>query len=386
MRTRTLLIYGSVFFACTGVLLLNSCSNNDMSVTPNINEIDESGWNSLRESAFKTFADAQQEFFTDVPSVLDVKKLTPKDLLETVSAPAGVDSVVWNHVEADTQKVFSEPATEDYNVKEKILSLAWESQYSGDNSKLMAYLKENNLYEKYLEIMAKYNINQLSKSLSLRKKDLSIDKFLSSDFLDGDIFLRYDKGGSSSGSINGVGWLIPGKWDHAGFMDTKKRNSGSSNFILSASPYNDQDNSGTVFSARVGYDKIDGYWTASQEVSVTRVNGANSNQRRAAVEFCQKFIGLPFDPITDRLSNDKFYCSKVVYRGWLSQGYEIEPHKDSFTGIPWVYVPSGIAWKTMKIGFFTVAYPVVIFSLWKDTWVTPTDLSEDDNTSCIATF
>jgi hypothetical protein len=94
----------------------------------------------------------------------------------------------------------------------------------------------------------------------------------------------------------------------------------------------------------------------------------------------------PWSPLVSRKSNAEFYCSKVVYRGWLSQGYELEPHYSSVTGLPWITIWVFDHWDYKKVWFVKIYYPVFRREVIKDIWVTPTDLDACSSTTRIATY
>jgi hypothetical protein len=309
------------------------------------------------------------------------KKLTVKEIMDTLTPPEGADSVAWDAFVVDSSSgTYKELTPDEYDVQEQIAVLAYEAQYSGDDSKLVSFLKEKGLYDKLQDIIKKYGIEQHSKNLSMSRKAVSQKWFSSPNFIAGDIFLKYDPSSSSEAAVLNV--IIPGKWGHAAFLDTDKRDFGYENFLLSASNETDEPK-GFLTLGRVGYDKTIGYWTGAKEVSVHRVKNASSAQRKAAIKYSAKFIDKPFGFVTTRKADDEFYCSKLVYRGWKSQGYELEPHKDSFTGLPWIIGPTDVRWDYKTVWGVRIYYPVIIMDYWPDIWVTPTDLCETDKTSVV---
>lgn len=213
-----------------------------------------------------------------------------------------------------------------------------------------------------------------------------MDVFRSNNYINGDIFLKYDKSSSSSSNSsssssssgsNILNWLIPGKWGHAAFLDVDKRAEGGNNYLLSASNETDQPNDGKM--GRVGYDRVDGYWSKATEIGIYRVKNLNISKRRAAIVNAANYINKPWSVNTTRSSNDEFYCSKIVYRGWLLQGVEIEPHKISGTNMPWPKVLSFWRWNRKKVGFIWITYPEFRWVEITDFWVTPTDLADDND-------
>jgi hypothetical protein len=274
---------------------------------------------------------------------------------------------------------------------------------------LQNYLQEVGLYDKLLEIISKYNLEQHTKNLSIKRKAISKDKFLNAAFRNGDIFVKSDassadiSGGSvvagstsialgssvTSGAsvvlIGNLSLLILGKWGHAAFLDIQKRGKNDNHFLLSSS--NETDTyKGDWWNAlgRVGHDKVEGYWTNATEVAVTRPVNSTSAQGLAAITYAKQFSGKPWGIIASRTDNTIFYCSKLVYRGWLSQGYELEPHRYDSNGLSWVSYPVFDHWAYTKVWFVKVYYPVFRTEYISDTWVTPKNLY--DATDKIASF
>ncbi len=336
----------------------------------------------MKKDATDAFEQAQLEFFEGVPGFFDQKRLTPKEILDTMSIPADADSIDWNPVYEHIEYAEVDPS--DFGVKEKIIALAFEASYSNDTEKLVEYLEEQNLYQKFEEVSQKYNLEQHAKNLRIHRK--AIDPYFFTRlgvYENGDIFLKYDQSSSnssgsndagSSGGSNLLNVLIPGKWGHAAFYDANKRAYSDNYFLLSAS---NQVEDGGI---KVGHDKIIGYWADATETAVYRVSNASAAARQGAINYSLQFKGKPFSFFTSRTSNSEFYCSKLVYRGWLSQGYELEPHYSSITKLPWLPI-IGVRWDSKKIGFFRIYYPVfVVVDYIKDIWITPTDLADDNDT------
>jgi hypothetical protein len=408
---------------------LSSCmKEDDVTPEPVIAEIEDSEWAQVKENAFKAFDDARAEFFAGIPSAFDAKKLKPKGIQDIADLPAPPtedgDEVTYEIEYSDTVS-YSEISEEEYDVQEKIQALAMESQLTGDATALQEYLQEVGLYDRFLEISSKYNLEQHAKNLIVKRKAIAISKFKNAAFRDGDIFVKSDisssaiSGGSaalgsssiSSGSsvatgassilIGTLGYLILGKWGHAGFLDKERRDKKSNYFILSSSNETDTHEeyqltfsdvvslilnplSSVKLAGHVGHDKVEGYWTNATEVAVTRPRGSTAAQGSAAITYAKQFFGKPWGIQTTRTDNSIFYCSKLVYRGWLSQGYELEPHKYDSSGLWWVPYPVFSHWAYKKVWFAKIWYPVFRTEYIKDTWVTPKNLY--DSTDKIASF
>ncbi|MBN2442345.1 MAG: hypothetical protein JXJ04_13405 [Spirochaetales bacterium] len=238
----------------------------------------------------------------------------------------------------------SEPGEQGWSVKDTVIGLAWNALYTGDTTELAAYLKKSGLYEKYEKIVKQYDLEECRKILNTPSGVTAPDSrnqpasfFTSSSRYDGDIFLC--TGGNSSAIILGV--FIPGHWSHAGMMD-RAAPSGSSP-ILSAS-------NETSHGFGVGYETIT-KWTAKSSVIAMRVNGYTSAKGRGAINYGKTFLGRDFSFFTTRDSNDYWYCSKLVWRAWKSQGKDLEYNT-------WYYL--------------------------RGVWVTPSDIYDDSDTYRVA--
>ncbi|MCK4260129.1 MAG: hypothetical protein KAX49_14210 [Halanaerobiales bacterium] len=293
-----------ILIALFSLLLISGCSfiNKDVdNVGQSISEI--KNIQAAKEEAHETFATAHEEFFDGVPSIVD--------------RGSDVESL----------------SVEEWGVKEYIIGYAFEAYNTGNVTKLENFLKEQGLYEKYRAVVEKYDLEEQQNVLDMRPSTISTQSFPINDFdnyLDGDVFVCY--GGSSSAKL--IGFFIPGTWKHAGFLDTQAPDMNAP--ILTAS---DETTSGFC----VGYEtKLK--WSEKTAVSVWRPYGRTYTKARAALNYSKQFVGKPYSVFTSRSSNDDWYCSKVVYRGWLSQGINLEDEG------------------------------------WLDTWVTPSNLAEDGMT------
>jgi hypothetical protein len=397
------------------LIVASSCmKEDDIMPEPVITEIEDSEWTQIKDNAFKAFDDARAEFFAGIPSAFDAKKLKPKGIqdVEDIPAPPVEDGdEISYEVEYSDSVSYSEITEEEYDVQEKIQALAMESQLTGDATALQEYLQEVGLYDRFLEIVSKYNLEQHTKNLIVKRKAISKSKFNNLAFRDGDVFVKNDAssavisgGSAAAGStsialgssttvgtslilVGTLGNLILGKWGHAAFLDVQKRGKNDNHFLLSSSNETDTYESNPLprnlieiptlkFLGRVGYDKVEGYWTNATEVAVTRPRNSTAVQGRAAIAYARQFSDKPWGIITTRPDNSIFYCSKLVYRGWLSQGYELEPHKYDSSNLPWVPYPAFDHWAYKKVWFVKIWYPVFRTEYIRDTWITPKNLYE----------
>lgn len=399
----------SIAFAAAGALLLNSCFNGNEPVSADIKELDQSNWLQMRDAAQDAMSKACNEFYKGLPSAFD-HKLTPKDVANgTVEGvtEAPTDSVAWDKAVIDT---VNEPAAElspdQYGLKENIEALALEAYNTSDTTKLVQFLKDNGLYERYQEICDKYNLDYHAKNLAMRPKEkkLTDDQLFYGGWQAGDVLACYTN--SSSGSTGPLGWLIPGKWKHAGFWDKEIRDRGDRWCVLSASDKvwqtgkfgtgssgsasgsssggSSNGSSGSSISsgsgssasgkaACVGYESS-AQWSNETEFTIERVSGSSNGQ--AAINYSRQFINRDFSFFTTREADDKFYCSKTVYRGWLSQGKNIEDQSNWGRKL--------VFWKwtcgAKVFGTCVFSYPEYKWVPDPDTWVTPADLINSSET------
>jgi hypothetical protein len=224
-----------------------------------------------------------------------------------------------------------------FSLQDQITGLAWEAYLSGDSSELMDFLESRNLTSLYENIVQEYAIADANEVLGKKAETRAITETFFDSYIDGDVFLSYSKEDSSSKLI---GFFIPGHWKHAGFMDrTNPWNSDPNWCVLSA-------NSGTTHGFAVGYESR-AKWAASTAVAGLRVRGRTDTKARAALDYSRQYLGQPYSVFTSRSSNSSWYCSKVVWRGWDSQGIDLEYNT-------WYY--------------------------WRGQWVTPQDLWDDSDT------
>lgn len=61
-----------------------------------------------------------------------------------------------------------------------------------------------------------------------------------------------------------------------------------------------------------------------KKIKGLQVSGATVTQKANAVSYAEKQIGKPYTLATTHWTEDKWYCSKLVWRSWYNQGYDIE--------------------------------------------------------------
>lgn len=216
-------------------------------------------------------------------------------------------------------------------VKEQLIGLAFEAYNSGNDEKLISYMKEQNLYEQYLQIEKDYGLDEANEAIAEKRGMSAESRAVSTSFFNnvanGEILLTIDASGS--GSIVGV--LIPGTWKHAGMWSTLQQRS-----------YSISDFTGT----KVGFETIP-YLTGKKYLSVWRPKAYTAARATGAVTFAHTQLGKPFDFFKGRSDFSAYYCSKLVWKSWLTQGINLEVIR------------------------------------WFDPWVTPNDLAYDGKTTFI---
>ncbi|PID94726.1 MAG: hypothetical protein CSA89_00760 [Bacteroidales bacterium] len=397
------------------MFLMSACSKEACEFYPKKGELkqEQTQLKSVGSEYLDPFLEARREFFAKVlkvkgengkpytmdelyaislsKSVKDVIARVPKDekefrALNLPRPPKEATSIDYTPVISEDKEPM-DYSPESFGLIGKIQGLVMEAKVTGDDTKFIRFLRSNDLYDIYQDIVKKYMIEERAGEESLKAcsgyEPVTFDNLKSNKFIDGDVFVKYDdyssnssnnsSSGSSSGS-NFLNWIIPGHWGHGAFLDVKKRQKADNYFLLSAS--NEVEQGGT----KVGYDKVDGYWSIATEVAVCRVKNQSQYRRRASIEYSKQFIGRDFTFFCKRMTNSHFYCSKVVYRGWLSQGVELEPHDNWFTIYKfwrWNYKKKwGIKWW----------YPEFKAVKVKDFWVTPSDLYNDNDVKLIQKF
>ncbi len=254
-------------------------------------------------------------------------------------------------------------------------------EINGETNAADNYLKEIGLYDEAIEIAEKYNLEEAVKTIYSRTREDVATRNQTDDFYlntnnlkTGDILLSI---GQSSQITSLVALVIPGTWKHAGIMDRRRIELGENQwFIYSASDKTAESKEVvdkiTIFGitiwekkrgACVGWESRQ-QWKDEAKVSAYRVKNYTEQKGEAALDyvlqFRQKpygmlktevvyvpgrwtwgiigtFFGIPiwgwiwFLPryetrITSvkRNENDYWYCTKLCYRAWLSQGINIE--------------------------------------------------------------
>jgi len=391
--------YSNISFRLISILLFiilttTSCKKDELSaIETNNNNIDVNKPLRIDDDIYAKFKDARDAFYDGIPSAYDMSNYDIDILLANITPPEMEegDSISWEPEYIETEDMI-ELDPDQYGIKENIQALAYQASITGNSTSLFKYLSSVGLMSKYNSVFSGFNLQDLIDFILSQMQSLPPSRFESEEYIDGDIFLKYDvsSSGSSNGSSSGSnlsGWLTPGKYGHAAYLDNDKRSGGGNFYLESASNETDEQVANPVaIGGRVGYDKVIGYWSEATEVAVSRVQNSNPSQRTAAVNSMHQYFGNEWGIFNKRSTSGDFYCSKVVYRGWLSQGIELEPHIISGTSMPWIRVPAFSHWAYKWVWFVKVWYPVFHMVTIKDAWVTPSDLDDDNQTIRIDAF
>jgi uncharacterized protein YycO len=303
-----------LFFSTIIILCFASCSL-DMSAPA------EKDDNPYSESAFEQ---AVQDFLKELPSgeedfLNDLEKYIDGNVLDEA-------------MESTEGEEILEMPESAMGVREKVRAYMYEAYYTGDAAKLEEYLKEHGLYDRFSAILKEYGIKNTGLSRTsfydlddideiiekIKKQRRERRELIEKAALTGDILL-----GGGNGSLDIAAAFIPGTYKHAGIVDkTGRWRDNKELCVLSAS--NECDTSGFM-DANVGFEKID-HWVKRSKMALYRVkqrdvDGANAAR---ALKYGYQFVGRDFDFFTKRMSNKKWYCSKLVWRCWYSQGVDLD--------------------------------------------------------------
>lgn len=74
-----------------------------------------------------------------------------------------------------------------------------------------------------------------------------------------------------------------------------------------------------------GVDYRDNNWPSRyNRIKGLQVDNSTSSEKSNAVAYADKQIGKPYNLLTTHWTEDEWYCSKLVWRAWYEQGYDIE--------------------------------------------------------------
>lgn len=126
-----------------------------------------------------------------------------------------------------------------------------------------------------------------------------------------DICLEGDGGGEPDPTTHDPGNImmaLDSITDHVGIIKDRY-------YIIDAHPAN----------SNGGVDYTPNNWeTRYNELKGLVVIGATAEEKAAAVSYATQQIGEPYDITSGHWTEDEWYCSKLVWRAWYEQGYDIE--------------------------------------------------------------
>lgn len=251
---------------------------------------------------------------------------------------------------------------DDLGLKEQIQLLAYEAANTGDDTKLKILLSDNDLLDKYNDLLEKYNIPKMNEKLAYTEKSRSfgLPKYTKKyapqwmwNLQMGDILLMHEPGSFFAG-------LVPGRWDHAGIVDTRGWGSRNDLRVLSCGAYNET-HSKVAFDVRyacVGYESLYHYASIGKTAAY-RVRSTTSTQRRKALDYMKQFLGRKYSLLSSKSNTSTFNCCEVPYRAWLSQGRTIQ-------------APNG-SWKWFGKTYYTYGSSIL-----------PSELADDNDTYFVA--
>ncbi|MCQ2598096.1 MAG: hypothetical protein MJ181_09635 [Treponema sp.] len=250
----------------------------------------------------------------------------------------------------------AEMTEEQAEIRNSIIAAGFEALATGaDDAAVVELLKENGLYESCMDIIEKYDLEEVqkvmdTKSTSARKISASLIG-PNSSIPTGAVLLSHGNGSSTNGSSAAMlNMVTPGIWKHAGIYDARKKS--TNRCIYSASNKTDKylNNTSAYLLGAVGWESIYDWADGSSSVCIMDVRNRTKAKAEAAINYGVNVLyGKGYNLLLGRDNNDGAYCSKVVYRCWKSQGINLEPTQ-----------------------------------YWYDAYVTPQDLADDGDTFYLA--
>lgn len=292
--------------------------------------------------------------FADVDKIV----VTPETRSYAEQQFAAANDAFRNLVESKCRSVSQDQIDpEDYSTwspADRLEAAAWLGILNDDAEETIKIAKKYGIYKELMDIVKEYDlencVNIRNAAARNAARSVTKDKIKNSSKT-GDIFLSHSYDSSQAGSsVALLNTLTRGYFKHAGIMD-KRQEAISDYCILSASNNNDHFKKGVSSGlGAVGYESKTKWSDSGIAAGVVRVNNTTPAQCNAALDYGAKFLGKPYGLSLDRDSNSSFYCSKVVYRCWLSQGRDLEYNT-------WYF--------------------------WRGAFVTPQDLYDDSDTSFV---
>lgn len=252
--------------------------------------------------------------------------------------------------------------------REQLAAIAYTAGINQDMRSLENYLNEHNITKDIENIDAKYNLADIRAEIAHRTNSASRSASTVAyhpqpapewmwSLRMGDIILSKDPY-----SLYDI--LVPGYYQHAGIYDTRGWGNRSDLRILTASAVQETHDFdiaryGDLSNACIGYESVHFYGSVPV-THIYRVSGSTSSQCENALDYGKQFHGIKYDILASKTSNTGWYCSKLVYRCWLSQGYNIQ------NPLFYIYILENWKWKKVPV---------------YGAWVTPDELGKDSNTT-----
>lgn len=268
--------------------------------------------------------------FADVDKIV----VTPETRSYAEQQFAAANDAFRNLVESKCRSVSQDQIDpEDYSTwspADRLEAAAWLGILNDDAEETIKIAKEYGIYKELMDIVKEYDLENCVniRNAAARNAARSVTKEQIKNLSKtGDIFLSHSYDSSQAGSsVALLNTLTRGYFKHAGIID-KRRISASDYCILSASNDNDhfnKANSSLTNLGAVGYESTKKWSDSGIAVGVVRVNNTTAAQCNAALDAGKNWLGIKYGLTSARDSNSNFYCSKVVYRCWLSQGRDLE--------------------------------------------------------------
>lgn len=292
--------------------------------------------------------------FTGCSNVSKPASSLTKDEAATILASAQSD---FEGLFASASRAAGAEMTEEQaEIRNSIIAAGFEALATGaDDSAVVELLKENGLYESCVEIIEKYDLENVQKVMDTKSNGArTISASLigpNSTIPTGAVLVCHGNGSSTNGSSAAMlNMVTPGIWKHAGIYDARRK--ASARCIYSASNQTDAylNNKSNYAIGAVGWESIYSWADGTSSVCILDVKGRTYSKAVAAINYgINVLYGKGYNLLLGRNNNNGAYCSKVVYRCWLSQGINLEPSQ-----------------------------------AWYDAYVTPQDLADDSDTFYLA--
>lgn len=141
----------------------------------------------------------------------------------------------------------------------------------------------------------------------------------------GEIWIQYPtSGGLGSGTPDGSSGSLPVvSFGHAAIVDRDEGNGRRTEQTIEAYP---------GFASPTGQDGVHRYWDNWKRnpemmrgrIALLGARNSNLSKRTGARDFARAQIGKPYSVFASKADYSSFYCSKLVWAAWRSQGYDFD--------------------------------------------------------------